>query len=48
VPTGDELERRDDDLRLPMTIPGVVVPLARLEAALDIDELALRQVQTAG
>jgi hypothetical protein len=26
-----------------MSLAGVVVPLARLEAALDVDELALRQ-----
>ncbi len=34
----------DDALEL----PGVVVPLTRLEAAVDVDQLALQEVQTPG
>src|SRR5918999_621016 len=41
--SAEHLERGDDDLGLPVPLPGVVVPLARLEAALDVDQLALRQ-----
>jgi hypothetical protein len=37
------LERGDHHLGLPMPLAGIVIPLARLEAPLDIDELALRQ-----
>ena len=37
------LERGHDDLGLPVPLAGVVVPLARLKASLDVDQLALRQ-----
>ncbi len=45
--TGQHLERRDDDLGLAMSLSGVVVPLARLEVPVDVDQLALAQVQVA-
>src|SRR5262245_63337596 len=45
---GEHLERRDHDLGLPMAPAGVVVPLARLQAALDVDKLALGEEMAGG
>jgi len=35
-------------LRLPVPLARVVIPLARLETPLDVDQLSLREIQTAG
>ena len=45
---GDRSPDVDDPVPTPTMIAGVIGPLPLLEATLDVDELALRQVQASG